>query len=284
MNTKITILLLTHKSGNLVFNFLKKLYGKFRIIIVDNSHDVELEKKIKKNYPKISFKFMDDLGYGSAINYGCKFVKTEYFLISNPDICGLDENKINIFLQTAKKLNNSFSVIGPRYINSDPKSLNQSNTNEEIAEMRYLSGACMFFNKKNFDLIGGFDEKFYLYFEENDFCKRSIKFYKNYQINSIKIIHNVGTSVVTNSLEEKLAEDNLRSWHFIWSKFYYFKKHFGFFLAIIYFIPIIFRINFRIFLYSLNNDNIKKKKYIIRKSGLYSSILNHTSYRRNKIN
>ena len=63
--------------------------------------------------------------------------------------------------------------------------------------MRFLSGACMFFLKKNYDLIGGFDDNFFLYFEENDFCKRSIKFYKNYQINKIKLHHNAGNSVTS---------------------------------------------------------------------------------------
>ena len=33
----------------------------------------------------------------------------------------------------------------------------------------------MFFKKKNFDLIGGFDENFFLYFEESDFCLRAHK-------------------------------------------------------------------------------------------------------------
>ena len=37
----------------------------------------------------------------------------------------------------------------------------------------------------------------FLYFEENDFCKRSIKFYKNYQINKIKLHHNAGNSVTS---------------------------------------------------------------------------------------
>jgi len=48
---------------------------------------------------------------------------------------------------------------------------------------------------------------------------------------------------------EKIAQSNLRTWHFIWSKFYYFNKHYGKFLSLIYFFPIIIRILFRMFLY-----------------------------------
>ena len=33
----------------------------------------------------------------------------------------------------------------------------------------------MFFNKSKFDLLGGFDENFFLYFEETDYCLRAKK-------------------------------------------------------------------------------------------------------------
>ena len=82
----------------------------------------------------------------------------------------------------------------------------------------------MFFNKDNFDKLNGFDENIFLYFEENDFCKRSYKINKNYQINNIKVTHDVGTSVYTQNEKEKINQINLRTWHFIWSKFYYYKK------------------------------------------------------------
>ena len=67
--------------------------------------------------------------------------------------------------------------------------------------MTFISGACMFFKKKTFDLLGGFDEFFFLYFEESDFCLRAHKIYKNYQINTIKVKHNVGTSVEAKNIK-----------------------------------------------------------------------------------
>ena len=44
MNKDISILVLSHKSKNLVINLIKKLYNKFPIIVVDNSDDLELKK------------------------------------------------------------------------------------------------------------------------------------------------------------------------------------------------------------------------------------------------
>ena len=280
MNKDTTIVLISHKSKDLILKFIKEIYNKFEIIIIDNSKDKELEKEIKQNYSKITIKFVENNGYGAAINYGSKLVKTNYFLISNPDIEGINEKNITKFLVSAKKLNDKFSSLGPRYINADPKSHVQSDLNKEIAEMKFISGACMFFKKESFKILGGFDENFFLYFEESDFCIRSYKKNKNYQINTIKIKHNVGTSVVSKNIIEKKKIENLYTWHFIWSKFYYHKKHYSYLGALIYFSPIIIRIIFRIVYYSFKKDIKKIEKYKIRWSGLMNSIRGNKSYKR----
>ena len=175
MNNEITIVLISHKSKNLIINFVKNIYKKFNIIVIDNSNDVNLQKEIKKNYPNIIIKLIVNNGYGSSINYASKLIKTKYFLISNPDVEGINEKNIQKFLSAASKLDDNFSSLGPRYLNINSKSHVQSDINEKISEMKFISGACMFFKKKNFDLIGGFDENFFLYFEESDFCLRAHK-------------------------------------------------------------------------------------------------------------
>ncbi len=280
MNSKITILLISHKSKDYVLEYIKNIYNKFEIIIIDNSNDKNLEKLITENYPEIDLKFMENKGYGAAINFGSRFVKTDYFIVSNPDIKGLNEKKILMFLDASGSLNNNFSVLGPRFLNVNPKSHKQSINNNDLEEMKFLSGACMFFFKENFDKIGGFDENFFLYFEENDFCLRSHKIYKNYQVNNIQIEHNVGQSVKIDNINEEIKLKNLRSWHFIWSKFYYYKKHYGFLYSILYLFPTIIRIHVRICYYSIINNKENKEKYLIRWSGLISSILNKKSFKR----
>ena len=261
MNNNITILIISHKSKNLVLKYIKNIYEKFKIIIIDNSNDVELKKIINDHYPNIIIHLIADNGYGTAINYGSKFVNTDYFLVSNPDVIGINEEKIAIFLKTAKKLNNKFSALGPKYIDLD----NMKNTKEinerEIEKFNKISGACMFFYKKIFEEMNGFDEKIYLYFEEDDFFYRSKNLYHAYAINTVNVIHNIGTSVETNNEKEVTDQKNLRTWHFIWSKFYFYKKHYGFLISFLFFLPVIFRINFRIMLYKIIKD--KKSKNIL---------------------
>ena len=111
MNNQITIILLSHRSKNLVLNFIKDIHIKYKLIIIDNSNDIELKKIIEKNYPEVVINIIENNGYGSAINYASKLVKTKYFLIFKEDINGLNENKINKFLDAAKTLNDNFSAL-----------------------------------------------------------------------------------------------------------------------------------------------------------------------------
>ena len=282
MNQDITIIILTHKSKNLAIDYIKDIYKKFKIIIVDNSNDKELKSIINRNYLGTDIHLISNNGYSNQINYGVKFVKSKYFLISNPDVKGINEVNILNFIKVAKKLDDNFSALGPRYLDINPKTLKQSKTKNDIAEMRFLSGACMFFLKKNYDLIGGFDDNFFLYFEENDFCKRSTKFYKNYQINTIKVYHNAGNSVLSKNEIEVKDQRDLRSWHFVWSKFYYYKKNYSYLFAFIYFLPICIRTRIKILYYLIKKDEINYFKYKNRWDGMLTSIKGIKSFKRPK--
>ena len=80
----------------------------------------------------------------------------------------------------------------------------------------------MFINKEIFEEIGRFDENFFLYFEETDYCYRGKKNYISYQINEIKV-ESIGRTVnIENKDQQNL--NNILIWHFIWSKFYFTKK------------------------------------------------------------
>ena len=164
-----------------------------------------------------------------------------------------------------------FAALGPRFLNVTEKSHKQSDPNKEIGRVESISGASMFFDTRTFDEIGGFDENIFLFFEDSDFSKRAKKKgYKFYQINSAKVNHlrgvgdNIGVVKIKN-IEQINKLENLYSWHFIWSKYYFFKKHYGLLLSLIYFFPIILRILFRIIIY-LNNKE-KHSKYVYRWKG-----------------
>ena len=95
--------------------------------------------------------------------------------------------------------------------------------------MNFVPGCAMFFNIKKIEQIGLFDENFFLFFEENDIYMRCHKNnLKIYLIKSAKIIH-TGEKSVDKKFNENV--ELIRNWHLMWSKFYFYKKHFGVFVA-----------------------------------------------------
>ena len=200
---KITIVIISHKSTYNVLRFIEGLSVKYNILIIDNSNDNILKEKIKN---KINVKLftIENKGYGAAINYANNLIKTDYFFVFNPDILDINDKFIDFFSKKTEDFKNDFLCAGPRFLNVDAKSHKQSDVKIKTAKIDAINGACMLINKKNFDLINGFDENFFLFFEENDFCKRGVDInLKIYQFNEVGIIHEAGTSVELNDLYEK---------------------------------------------------------------------------------
>jgi N-acetylglucosaminyl-diphospho-decaprenol L-rhamnosyltransferase len=278
----ITIVLIAHKSKKIVLDFINNLSKDIKILVIDNSNDLDLKNEINKK-ENVKIKFMNNNGYGSAINYARTYIGTKYFFIFSPDVKNIDDKFIEIFVDKLKEIK-TFGALGPRFLNVTEKSHNQSNIKKEIGEIASISGAAMFFETNIFDKIGGFDENFFLYFEETDYCKRAQKMgYKIYQINSIKVVHPKGKNsgvVKTKNLNEVKDLEKLYTWHFMWSKFYYYRKHYGLILTLIFFTPIILRIKCRIIFYTLKRDKKNIDKYKTRWSGLINSINRKKSYLR----
>jgi len=278
---EVSIVIISHKSKKRVISLINQISNDFKIIIIENSLDKSIESELPKQSKNIKIIFSENNGYGSAINLARKHVVTKYFFVLNPDILKVNDQLINAFCDAAKELKDNFGALGPRFEKVSEKSHKQSNINEKYGPIKSISGSAMFFCSEIFDRNRGFDENFFLYFEETDYCFRSNKNdYKIYQINSQRVYHDIGTSVETESENEAIELKNLYIWHFIWSKFYYCKKRYSFPIALIIFIPIILRILFRITLASISNNINKKEKYLIRLNGLIASIRGIQSYKR----
>ncbi len=241
-----------------------------------------LKKKINNKYGKnIKIILSKNIGYGNGVNLAFKYVKTKYFLAFGPDINGIKLADLKEFIIYAKKIK-KFGALGPRFINNQTnRNLIQTNPANKFNKINCLSGAVLFFNKKIFKKLKGFDKNIFLFFEENDYSKRANKLgFYSYQINSIKIYHEHGNSVKTKNLKDRNVINLLTAWHFTWSKFYYFKKHYNYFLALIYLLPLIVRCFFKKFYYSSNKKSYNFQKYNVRSDAILASIKNRKSYAR----
>ena len=264
---EITIVIITYKSRKIIYDFIKKIPLNIKTIIIDNSQDYELKKDIEEKYKNISVYLKENNGVSSALNYAVEKIKTKYFLQISPDL-EFNFEDLNIFLDFAKKKENNFAALGPRFLDVKQKSHKQINENLKLGKIDSIHGSCMFIDKNIFLKIGKFDENFFLYFEETEYCYRAKKKgYLSYQINDIKVTTK-GRSV---DLESE-SFSNILIWHFVWSKFYFHKKKYGKLLSLIIFLPLLVRILFRIILYTITKNEISTTKYKTRFDGLLKSI------------
>ncbi len=278
---EVTVVIVSHKSKKKVLNLVKNISSNFKIIIVENSYDKSIESEVLNLHKNIQIIFSENKGYGSAINLARKEIYTKYFFVLNPDMQKINDELIAVFYNSAKELNDNFGALGPRFENVSEKSHKQSNISEKYGQIESISGSAMFFCSDVFDKNRGFDENFFLYFEETDYCYRSNKNnFKIYQVNSQQVYHDIGTSVEITSEEEANKLKNLYTWHFIWSKFYYYGKRYGRPISVLLFLPALLRIIFRICLNTISDNKESKLKYQIRLNGLINAIKNKKSYKR----
>ena len=219
-----------------------------------------------------------NLGYAKGNNLGLKNVKSQYALILNPD-AKLNNDTIEKFFSSAQKIKN-FSIIGPAKQDefSEEKYLE---TKSDFFEVKKLKGFAMFLNLDQFNEIGFFDENFFIYLEEIDLCRRLIK--KNKKIfldKNIKINHLGGSS---HNKEIDFEMELSRNWHWMWSTFYFNKKHFGYLNALFKVSGKVFSSVIKIVIYTIFFKENKKKIYYQRLSGLVNSIIGKKSWYRPKV-
>ena len=97
---------------------------------------------------------------------------------------------------------------------------------------------------------------------------------------NIQIFHEGAKSVDSSiSFEVELT----RNWHWMWSKFYFQKKYYGYFFSLIQVIPKLFSNIFKIILYSLLFNKKKSLVYFYRLRGIISAVLGQSSWYRPRI-
>ena len=280
-NKEVTVVIISYRSKKKVLNLIKKISNNFKIIIVENSYDKSIGNELSDLHKNIEIIFSENNGYGSAINLARTYVSTKYFFVLNPDMQKIDDNLINVFYESARELNDNFGALGPRFENVNEKSHKQSNIYEKFGQIESISGSAMFFCTEVFDKNEGFDENFFLYFEETDYCNRSNKNnFKIYQVNSQKVYHELGTSVETTSNEDLNKLKNIYVWHFIWSKFYFVKKNKGYFFTLLIFVPTLIRTIIKLSYFKILKNISREEHYKARLDGLLSAIKGLKSFKR----
>jgi len=273
----LEILTVTFKSEHIIESCLSKIDNNFKITIVENSNNLEFKKRMENRKNVRCILADENIGFGSAFNLGAKSISSKYVLHINPDV-KIDDKTIFALYEEAKKIKN-LGILSPKEIEFGSKK-NQIFKNHEIIETEFVRGFVMMINNENCKSTRYFDENIFLYLEEIDLCKRLKKNNKGiYFITTLEVEH-LGGKSHDPTYSEQLEYQ--RNWHYMWSLFYYSKKHYGIIDAYKKTFKKFLSASIKIIFYFF----INKKKYKIYKHrflGLLNSYLGNNSNFRAKI-
>ena len=276
----ITVIITSFRSGTKIKNCIQSIDKQIRVILVENSNDIEFKKNIEKEFDNVECILTgSNLGYGRANNIGLKIVRTKYALILNPDTT-LHNDAIENFLKVTQKIR-EFAIIGP-YIQEE-KNYKEKNNFDDLTAVPVINvkGFAMFLNLSEFKDIGFFDEIFFFYFEEIDLCKRLVNQGKKIYLVPDIIIHHEGGSSHEESIKREMELS--RNWHWMWSTFNYHRKYKGFFISFLIILPKLSSAIIKVLIYFLIFNKEKRKIYYQRLSGLINAILGKSSWYRPKV-
>ena len=291
----LTIVVVTLKSENVIHQCIESIGEDIPIIIIENSSNSKVKSDLENKYKNVKCSLVHkNIGMGNANNLGIKLALTDYVFILNPDVI-LESNTIDELISESKTVSN-FDIISPITSNLNYPNYqlfndkNLPRDTNSIFKAKSVDGFAMLLNKKKLDKILNikslnnfsetvyFDPNFFMYLENNDLCKRIINNGGNiYVTPKSKIKHLAAKSVdLKYSQEIELS----RNWHWIWSKFYFNKKHFGFFAACLEGIPRFLSSIFKFIYFLLINNKVKKNIYLNRASGFFSALTGKSSWYR----
>ena len=283
----LSVIIVSYKSEYVIENCINSIDNEIEIIVIDNSDDDVLKKKIESKYKNVKyFLSKKNLGMGAANNLGIKKINRDFAFILNPDVT-LERNCINEIFIASKEIDN-FGIIAP-LSNKDqyPNYILKRGHNFDPVKpfkVKSVDGYAMILNLKKLKKIDNFnffDENFFLYLENEDLCKRLIEINEEiYVIPKSKIDH-LGGKAVDPKYRNEI--EYLRNWHWMWSKFYFNKKHYGYAIAVLKIFKNLISAKIKFFYYLITLNTFKRKIYQMRLLGLISSMIGKNSYYRPKI-
>jgi N-acetylglucosaminyl-diphospho-decaprenol L-rhamnosyltransferase len=202
------------------------------VIVVDNASTDSSEKTAERGGRVTLQRNAENVGFARAVNQGLAQTEGEFVLLLNPD-CELRPDALDRLVSELRRHPRS-AIAGPKILDhdgtvqgsarGDPTLLtglfgrstlltrifsgsklarrnvrfdlmNGGSTDNGVEDVDWVSGACMMARRDVLSAVGGFDERYFLYWEDADLCRRlrdrgwDIRY-----VTSAEIVHQVGQS------------------------------------------------------------------------------------------
>lgn len=239
-------------------------HNTIECIIVDNASGDGTADFVATHYPWVRLiRSAENLGFGRGCNAGFAAANSDYVLFLNPDAV-IEPTAIQSLLDVLVANPNAAAVgpatlVGPASLAAiseascadgngslqmagmlpTPRSLIASALHRPNAfparrmiipgdapfQTNWICGAIMMFRADAFRALGGFDPRFFLYFEETDLCLRAARAgYELWATGAATARHICGVSARASG---EIIESGCISEHFYRSRAYYLSRNFG---------------------------------------------------------
>jgi len=201
--------------------FAAKLSLSYEVHVVDNASSDGTPNMVQNEFPQVHLVAnADNIGFAGANNQILRDLKARYALLLNPDMV-VAQNAIEAmvgFMDTHADI----GALGPRLLNPDgslqyscrrfpnavaiflrglglfrmlPKLPMRQRyfmldwDHRTVAEVDWIMGSCMMLRREALQQVGFLDERFFMYYEDVDLCRRMWKQWKVCYLPEIPMLH-----------------------------------------------------------------------------------------------
>ena len=229
MKTQLSVIIVNYNGLKYLKQCFESITQKlqeisFEIIVIDNDSKDESCNYIKQNYPNIKLiESKINYGFGKGNNQAVKTANGEYLLLINNDTIVLDNlkpafdfiksdktigvvginmrNAINEYIPAAGNFPNYRNMFQFQKLLDLGIEFKTGNFLKEHYQVDWLCGSFLLLSKETYNKIKGFDEDYFMYVEDVDFCKKIANVgLKRVFMPSLSYIHFVGFNTNKNPM------------------------------------------------------------------------------------
>lgn len=290
MNINFSYIIITYNSADFIGNCLSSIVRQqsnnitSEVILIDNASKDWTVDIVRQQFPYVILREnRENVGFAAAVNQAVSIAKGEYILLLNPDTVLSDKFIYELF--SFLKSTPDASIVGVKVVDENNK--HHPSTWKKVsfltvltemllpydmsiklvtdspttpARVENVSGACMLVRRDVFNAMNRFDERFFLYYEEIDFCLRANKKgYRIYYNPEIKVIH----------FATKSSSNNREAFFFnlYHNKLLFINKHFSYSFFIVAYLFVLIGIFLRIVVsFAFGCVSFKKNLFRLSKS------------------
>jgi GT2 family glycosyltransferase len=247
----LSIVIVNFNTRDLLLDCLQSIHAhtqdiSFEVLVVDNHSEDGSAQAIREHFPEVALiENKDNRGFSTANNQGLRVSKGRYAVLLNSDTVLVE----NCFAAIVRYLDAhpEFSILGPEILDSnnqpcsmrlwedtaydaalkilgrfDPAAEFKKMGSREAKEVEVVGGSCFVIQRDIFATVGLLDENYFLYNEEDDFCRRARRLGKKVcYYPEARLQHLLGQSTHQPKIRERVILETYKS------NLYFFSKHYS---------------------------------------------------------